>query len=383
MNKNKFIEKSQKIYGLKYSYDKVPDEFNYFSDKICIICPEHGEFWITAKTFCQHSSCPKCDLIKPKGRKKIGLFNFLKKCKMIHGEKYDYSKVEYINGTKKVCIICPEHGEFWQTPNQHYLCGCAKCLSDEKVKNKGIFFIEKSKEIHCNKYDYSKVNYTGMYDKVCIICPEHGEFWQLPVNHMHGKQGCPKCAHSVSNEKDFIEKSNEIHCNKYDYSKVIYSGTHTKVCITCPEHGEFWQTPHHHLKGCGCPSCKESKLEKLIEKELNNKNIFFIKQYKNKWLGKQSLDFYLPDYNIAIECQGEQHFKPIEHFGGVERFVETLFRDKTKQEKCKNQNIKLIYIFEKIFRKNIIKNKILNELYSPYEKYIVNNNKIAIEINKN
>ena len=318
MNKNKFIERCQKIYGLKYSYDKVPDEFNYFSDKICIICPEHGEFWITAKTFCQHSSCPKCDLIKPKGRKKIGLFNFLKKCKMIHGEKYDYSKVEYINGTKKVCIICPEHGEFWQ----------------------------------------------------------------LPVNHMHGKQGCPKCAHSVSNEKDFIEKSNEIHCNKYDYSNVIYSGTHTKVCIICPEHGEFWQTPHHHLKGCGCPSCKESKLEKLIEKELNDKNIFFIKQYKNKWLGKQSLDFYLPDYNIAIECQGEQHFKSIEHFGGVERFVETLFRDKNKQEKCKNQNIKLIYIFEKIFQKNIIKNKILNELYSPYEKYIVNNNKIAIEIIK-
>ena len=120
----------------------------------------------------------------------------------------------------------------------------------------------------------------------------------------------------------------------------------------------------------------------FIEKELINKNIFFIKQYKNKWLGKQSLDFYLPDYNIAIECQGEQHFKPIEHFGGVERFVETLFRDKTKQEKCKNQNIKLIYIFEKIFQKNIIKNKILNELYSPYEKYIVNNNKIAIEIIK-
>lgn len=125
--------------------------------------------------------------------------------------------------------------------------------------------------------------------------------------------------------EEFIAKARHIHGDKYDYSKVEYKGMHTKVCIICPEHGEFWQTPHHHLKGCGCELCSESKLERKVKFILEeNKIENYKRQYRTSWLNKQSLDFYLPDYNIAIECQGEQHFLPVKHFGGKERYLDTL-----------------------------------------------------------
>jgi hypothetical protein len=104
------------------------------------------------------------------------------------------------------------------------------------------------------KYDYSKVKFEHVNKHVCIICPEHGEFWQKPGIHLRG-YGCPICGGSkrLTNE-EFIEKARLVHEDKYDYSKVNYINTSTKVCIICPEHGEFWQTPNSHLFGAGCPT---------------------------------------------------------------------------------------------------------------------------------
>ena len=121
-------------------------------------------------------------------------------------------------------------------------------------------FIKETTEKHGDKYDYSKVDYVNNYTKICIICPEHGEFLQTPSNHLSG-QGCPKCKADKTRERlilskeGFIKKARLVHGNKYDYSKVEYVNNRTKVCIICPEHGEFWQTPNHHLSGCGCPKC--------------------------------------------------------------------------------------------------------------------------------
>ena len=111
--------------------------------------------------------------------------NFIEKAKAVHGDKYDYSKVEYVKAKEKVCIICQEHGEFWQTPNNHLRGeGCPFCYGSKKLTTEE--FISKAKQIHGNKYDYSNVNYVNKYTKVCIICPEHGEFWQKPSNHLKG-----------------------------------------------------------------------------------------------------------------------------------------------------------------------------------------------------
>ncbi len=290
-------------------------------------------------------------------KKPITKEEFIEKAIIIHNNKYDYSKVEYVNKRTKVCIICPEHGEFWQTPRNHLLgCGCFRCSQKNKSlisanKNRTTLgeFIRKAKEIHGDKYDYSKVKYINAKTKVCIICPEHGEFWQTPNVHISGGNGCPKCGFKQSGEsnkdntKSWIEKAIKIHGIKYDYSKVEYVNSLEKVCIICPKHGEFWQAPAHHLQGQGCPICAESKLEENVKILLNESKIKYEQQKKFKWLGRQRLDFYLPEYKASIECQGVQHFKCIDFFGGEKGFKYRKELDLKKKENCEKNGVKLIY----------------------------------------
>ena len=121
-------------------------------------------------------------------------------------------------------------------------------------------FIERARSVHGVKYDYSKVEYINKRTKVSIICKEHGEFKQFPADHLNGCS-CPKCSQIKRNEKqsrtlsDFIKTALKIHGNKYDYSKVEYKNANTKVCIICPEHGEYLQRAADHLLGRGCPKC--------------------------------------------------------------------------------------------------------------------------------
>ena len=289
--------------------------------------------------------------------KRLTTEEFIKRAKKAHRNKYDYSKVIYENCNKKVCIICPKHGEFWQLPITHIKGGgCPKCAGVKKHTTEE--FIELAKKVHGDKYDYSKVKYINNKTKVCIICPKHGEFWQTPNTHLSG-QGCPKCSYehgrcnkvsskTAWNGKDgFIKKADIVHNNKYDYSKVKYINNKTPVCIICPEHGEFWQRPDNHLHGQECPVCKTSKLENDILKWLKNKNIQFEYQKKFEWLkSKQNylrLDFYIPKYNIAIECQGIQHFEPIDFFGGKKILFSQQKWDKLKKDLCESHNVKLLY----------------------------------------
>ena len=336
-----FIKRAKEIHGDKYNYSKV--EYVNAKTKVCIICPEHGEFWQNPSKHLQGQGCPKCARVSINNSKRLTTEFFIRKSKEIHGDKYDYSKVEYKNCLENVCIICPEHGEFWQNPSKHLQGqGCPKCA--KKVFDK-MSFIKASIQKHGDKYDYSKVEYKDIKTKVCIICPIHGEFWQTPGNHL--QSGCFQCYGTKKlTSKEFIEKAKEIHGNKYDYSKVKYLNNHTKVCIICPEHGEFWQQPNNHLHNQGCPICNESSLEKEITSLLDNNNIKYERQKKFDWLKYKkplSLDFYLPDYNIAIECQGRQHFEPIDYFGGEENFIKIQKRDKIKKELCLKNNIILLY----------------------------------------
>ena len=183
---------------------------------------------------------------------------FIEKAIKRHGNRYDYSKVEYVNSQTKVCIICPEHGEFWQEPAAHVRGNnCPICSRENKGKDRRKSvddFIYKSIKVHGIKYNYSKTKYVNAKTKVCIICPKHGEFWQIPHNHLNG-QGCPWCSGRNMDDELFIEKAREVHGGKYDYSKVEYVNSQAKVCIICPEHGEFWQVPTKHLYGRGCPKC--------------------------------------------------------------------------------------------------------------------------------
>lgn len=143
--------------------------------------------------------------------------------------------------------------------------------------------------------------------------------------------------------EEAIKDFKHVHGSKYDYSNVEYNGTHNKVCIICTKHGEYWQTPQKHLMGRGCPKCNTSKLEQTIKNLLKENNIAFEEQKHFKWLGKQSLDFYLPKQRIAIECQGIQHFEERKYFGGFIGLKNTIKRDKHKLELCIANNVKIIY----------------------------------------
>ena len=285
--------------------------------------------------------------------KKLTTEEFIERARKVHGDKYDYSKVDYKGKDIKVCIICPIHGEFWQTPHNHINGSkCPKCVGKHRYTTEE--WIEEARKVHGDKYNYSKVIYNGAFEKVCIICPIHGEFWTKANNHLNG-DGCKKCYHDKERMtiEEFIKRSREIHGDKYDYSKTDLNNRDEKgkVCIICPIHGEFWQTPHSHLTRRGCPFCKESSLEKEVAKCLHENEIKYERSFKDKWLGKQHLDFYLPKYNLAIECQGKQHFIPIEYFDGEEGLKNTKKRDNLKIQKCKENGIKLIHYnpFEKYF----------------------------------
>ena len=297
---------------------------------------------------------------------------FIKEAKKIHGDRYDYSKVEYVNTHTKVCIICHEHGEFMQVPQSHLKgCGCSKCgrIYVGKLLSKNDSFVKTAKNKYGDRYDYSKVEYVNAHTKVCMICPKHGEFYITPNDHLKGNGGCGLCKKETisnlhkSNTKEFIEKSKKVHGNKYDYSKVNYINSHSMVKIICPKHGEFELIAYAHLNGQGCKKCKMSVLENEVFQLLLKENFDFKYDVRNlDFLNGLTLDFYLPKYNLGIECQGIQHFKDSRMLK-CEKVIE---RDKIKRKLCEENgitllyysNLKIDYPYEVITEKN----KLLNEI---------------------
>ena len=240
-----FIKRSKEKYGDRFLYDKC--NVITMQDKVVLTCKIHGDFEITPASHLRaDGGCKKCLKIKNHNKYSKSTLDFISEAKRIHGDKYDYSKVEYINNKTKVCIICPIHGEFWQTPSTHITRGdgCRKCgyeQSAEKNKLTTTEFIAKAKQIHGDKYDYSKVEYVKYDENVCIVCPIHGEFWQTPDSHLHGS-GCQKCSFVIS------KLENEL----YDY------------------------------------------LNQFIEIQTRNRTI----------LNGKELDIYIPSKNVAIEYNG-------------------------------------------------------------------------------
>lgn len=284
--------------------------------------------------------------------KKLTKEELIKRFNQVHNFKFDYSLMDYKDINSKIKIICPKHGIFEQTPKNHLKGNdCFECSKRNRSKTNKEF-IRQANIVHNNFYDYSLTKYKNYLTKVKIICPIHGEFEQFPTEHLFKKSGCKKCGIEKTKKitllglDKFIEKSNKIHHNKYDYSNVNYINSYTKVIITCPKHGDFLQKPQDHLYSkAGCPVCKESKGERLISQILQNYNIAYVSQktfddLRHKMLLK--FDFYLPELNMCIEYDGEQHFRPILGWGGDELFKELQIRDKLKNEYCKENNIPLL-----------------------------------------
>ena len=273
---------------------------------------------------------------------------FITKAKIIHGEKYNYDKVSYITSQKKVTISCSIHGDFEQTPNSHlHGAGCRHCgiLSySNSHRGNTDAFIRNAIIKHNNRYNYSNVDYRHRFEKVQIKCKDHGPFQQTPDNHLKGK-GCPWCSGNKRyTTEEFIERAKTVHNDKYDYSKVVYKNSYTKVTIVCVKHGEFSQQPGSHLYGTGCPHCDSSKGELAIRSILQKHSISFIQEYKLPGNNYQfRYDFYLPDHNLLIEFHGGQHYKPIEHFGGMEYFKYVQKCDLFKKALAREYRIPIVF----------------------------------------
>jgi len=297
---------------------------------------------------------------------------FITKALKIHGDKYDYSTVNYINAKTKISIICKQHGEFYQTPSNH-LCNfnCQKCSNNFKSDTKT--FIDKAEKLHNNKYDYSKVNYINANTQIIIICKEHGEFKQIPDFHINRKCGCPKCSNNVKLDLiEFIDRANKIHNNKYNYSKVDYINNRKQITIICEKHGEFTQKPFVHLSHHGCSSCI-NKTEFNFFSKIQPFYPTIKRQYKVKWCKNKlylPFDFVIEDLKIIIELDGEQHFKQISNWTSPEIQIE---KDKYKTKCANDNNFSVI----RILQNDVFKDKFdwIEEIKLSISK-IINENKI-------
>lgn len=189
-----FINRSSKIHNNKYDYSKTV--YVRANDKVVIICHQHGEFKQLPRHHIKGIGCQKCGFIKRGENNKKTAEQFINEAKLIHGDKYDYSLVEYTSCRNKVDIICKKHGVFSQTPSSHLTgMGCSSCGLDKSTKSRTkteYKFIEDAIKIHGDKYDYSLVKYKNSSTKINIICRDHGVFRQNPSSHLSGA-GCVEC----------------------------------------------------------------------------------------------------------------------------------------------------------------------------------------------
>ena len=371
-----FIRKARQVHGWHYDYSNV--EYVNSKTKVCIICPKHGEFWQLPNAHIQGNDCPKCRNNKISKTKTRSTEDFINKSKLTHKDRYDYSKTTYKGVHQKVCIICPEHGEFWQEASLHLKGGgCPKCWNVRKIQLHTKWnidkFINKSKEIHGEKYIYSKVVFKDYNTPVCIICPKHGEFYQSPGSHLNG-QGCKKCGYEKNkislklSQQEVIARIKEIWGDLYGLSEVQYNGMNNPIKLICKEHGTFHIRPFHLLiNKCGCPKCSCSAGEQIIINWLENNHIEYRLHHQinpNPVLFGRNVffvDFYLPNHNTIIEFNGAQHYVWIKHWFTEEKFHQQQDRDMRLREYCKQNNIKLIEISYKEMKKisNILQKKLL------------------------
>lgn len=278
-----FIEKAKSVHGDKYDYSLT--EYIGSRSVVSILCNTHGTFQQSPDNHInKKNGCPNCFNEKISKIKLLTNDEFIRRSKKKHGDKYDYSLVQYENTHTKVSILCLEHGSFNQYPHKHIMGeGCVKCYHSSLYLDNNSF-IERAKKIHSDKYDYSLVDYKNSKDKIKIICPKHGIFLQSPV---------------------------------------------------------------HHLLGCGCPENHISKGEESIKKILDSKNVDYVSQYKPKgcvYKKQLRFDFYLPNFNLCIEYDGAQHYKSINIWGGEKSLMEYKKRDSIKEKYCRDNNIQLLRI---------------------------------------
>lgn len=370
-SKIKFINQANIVHTNKYDYSKSI----YISaiDNIIIICATHGEFEQTPNRHLNGCGCKKCAIENTRKRMSIPWETYKEQLGKIHNKIYDYSNVIWKGSDNDITVKCNIHGDFTIRAQDHKNGrGCQACSKENKIqynKNTTEIFIKMAEKVWLNKYDYSKVEYIDSNNKVIIICKKHGEFEQLPPNHM--KYGCHKCGRESNKrnlvlnnkcKKEFISKANNIHKNIYDYSSTHYENAVSKVFVKCKIHGEFSISPNNHLRGRGCAECgkESSRLSKL--KDFEKYYIEFIILYGEKY-DYSSVIWEGSSKPITVICKkhGEFHIIPYLHKIGKEC------------QKCSNRysgiSIEWLLFMEKRYLTEIQHAKNVGEFVIPGTRY--------------
>lgn len=272
-------------------------------------------------------TCSDCGTRKASDSTRLTRREFVAQAIKLHG-KYSYDKVVYVNNNTKVVITCPDHGDFPQVPFSHLRgSGCPQCGIDQRGDARSLSqedFITQARSVHGEKYQYDNTIYVRGKQKVVITCPDHGDFEQEASCHLLGG-GCAKCS-SIriadshrDTQKEWLVKAREVHGLKYFYDKVVYIHTKVKVIISCPDHGDFQQTPNAHVAGGGCMKCailSRSQNRRLSVKE-------FIAKARAIHDNKYSYDkvaYVGCRTDVLITCpkskHGEFSQKPVNHLSG-------------------------------------------------------------------
>ena len=353
ISQQEFVSKCSQKHGNKYDYSQVI--YTNRRTKIKIYCKIHnGFFEQLAGDHMYGHGCIVCNINQKSNQ------TFINESIKVHGEKYDYSKVNYSNSKSKVNIVCKIHGEFSQRASAHLGGqGCPECaFSVYNIET----FVKKAKEKYGDKFNYSDSIYLGYSKNINITCQVHNNvFFQSPSNHLINCSGCNECRRQLKKNNNFFEQAKEKHNNFYIYDKSVYLGVAKKIEIICPIHGIFWQIAGNHLHaGNGCPNCKMSHGEKCIEAFLGKNNIKYVAQktFPNcKNINVLPFDFYIECKNMLIEFQGEQHFPPCRKnsmYGASnpwEEYELIVKRDAIKKEWCEKNGYNLVCISYKNIKK--------------------------------
>ena len=324
--------------------------------KIKVRCKIDGYEWeTTPSNLLRGYGCPKCKSNKEKKTHE----EFVNEMNKINSNIEILG--EYVNTRTKIKCKCKIDGHEWEaTPNNLlHGYGCLKCYNNRRGENKKIThdeFVDRMKKINNNIEILGE--YKGSHTKIKCKCKIDGHEWEATPNSLLKGQGCPKCGIKSRVEKRnktteyFINELKEINKNIEVLGE--YINDRTKIKVRCKKDGHEWEVrPNSLLHGYGCPKCNESKGEKRVAKFLNDKNIEYISQYKFdecKSKYKLPFDFYIPSLNIAIEYDGEDHYrinkrsKNDTYERAFNKFVGTKVRDTIKTIYCKENNIKLIRI---------------------------------------
>jgi ssDNA-binding Zn-finger/Zn-ribbon topoisomerase 1 len=388
-----FIIKFIAAHGDRYTYPDQPYLDSH--SKIEIVCREHGSFLQTPNKHSHGRGCPKCARRALEDSKRSSFAEFCAKAKEVHEGKYSYPLQKYTAGLTAIKITCGEHGDFFQKPTAH-LSGhgcpsCGKVRAASARKSTWQRFVDKARLKHGARYSYPEQKYTDARTPVKILCPDHGEFLQMPNAHLNGR-GCQICGSNkrIISTRDtlvsFIRKANVVHSEKYSYPEQPYVNAFGPLTIICPLHGSFRQIPNSHLSGGGCPKCAHvqmSRGEVALADEFKslgvrtNHRISLSKvstpviKKDEKPYKRMELDLYFRDQALAVEFNG-LFWHNEDHVGARYHL------DKTKA--CRELGLDLIHIFEDEWtnKQGIVKSIIRARLGDYDNRYYARKTKLVV-----